>query len=159
MKKDLCSFITVSLGVLTLLLVNGCFSDGPLVVKSWDNVSIRAGNEAPAPAGRDEEGLASLKLYFDNSLRYTVSIGNLPAGDTLTACRIHFGGAGSNGIVVVDLKPSFAGATASGITKNLRRGQIDTLLNQPIYINLYSVKSGSGVARGQLNKRISMDWE
>jgi hypothetical protein len=111
---------------------------------------MRAVYEIPAPAGRNDSGYASLKLISDNSLQYTINIGNLASGDMLMNGHIHFGDAASNGAIIIDLKPSFTGGAASGAVTSLRGGQVDTLLSGPVYINVHSMQYASGLMRGQI---------
>ncbi|MBC7849604.1 MAG: CHRD domain-containing protein [Chitinophagaceae bacterium] len=137
----------------------GCKHDDgvlPTSVKRWDNVIISAKNEVPAPAGRTEEGELTLELLSDNSLKYDFHIHNLAPTDALSMAHIHFADAGNSGPVFIDLKPTFIGAAATGTVANLRQGQIDTLLNQPVYFNVHSNQVGSGIARAQLDKTVEL---
>ncbi len=156
MKKNSNFPITAYICLFTALIVMGCShsSNGPSVVKSWDMVPMKAVYEIPAPAGRNDTGYASLKLFSDNSLQYTINIGNLASGDMLMNSHIHLGDAGSNGAIIIDLKPSFTGGSASGTITNLRGGQVDTLLAMPVYINVHSMNVGSGLMGGQRDKPI-----
>lgn len=117
---------------------------------------MQASFEVPAPAGRNEEGDATLELFSDNSLAYTFHIHNLTPGDVLTQAHIHAGDPGTSGDVLINLAPTFVGSGASGIVKNLRAGQVDSLLNMPVYINVHSAQVGSGLVRGQLDKNITL---
>src|SRR5690606_38520428 len=122
------------LALLLLFILPACEHDplpGPSILKKWDNIEMRASYEVPAPAGRDEEGEASLELLSDNSLAYNFHVHNLKPGDVLTNAHIHYGHAGMSGGILVPLNPAFVGAGATGVVKNLRQGQIDTLLNHP----------------------------
>lgn len=147
----------LSAGTLVLILLQSCEHDpipGPSLLKSWEEVPVKAAYEIPAPAGRNEEGDATLELYSDNSLKYSFHIHNLSPSDTLTFAHIHFGDAGTPGPVLINLQPSFIGSGATGTIPDLRQGQIDTLLNMPVYINVHSTKQPAGIVRGQLDKKI-----
>jgi hypothetical protein len=143
-----------------IIFLQSCEHDpipGPATIKTWEEVEIRANYEVPAVAGRDEEGDANLELLSDNSLAYNFHIHNLRPGDVLTNAHIHFGDAGTgNGSILIDLQPSFVGSGATGVIRNLRQGQVDTLLNQPVYINVHSAQANGGLVRGQLDKKIEL---
>ena len=142
---------------LVFALFISCEHDGspaPTVVKEWANLLLKSGFETPAPAGRNEEGTATLQLLSDNSLKYDFQIRNLTPGDNLTAAHIHFGDAVTAGPVFINLNPSFVGAGASGTVANLRQGQIDTLMNLPVYINVHSTQQPAGLVRSQVGQTI-----
>ena len=142
---------------LVFVLFNSCEHDStpaPTVVKEWTNLQMKANLEAPAPAGRNEEGEANIQLLSDNSLKYDFHLHNLTAGDNLTAAHIHFGDAVTAGPIFINLNPTFAGPGASGTVANLRQGQIDTLMNLPVYINVHSVQAPAGLVRSQMEKTI-----
>ena len=143
--------------LLSLALFQACKHDaipGPATLKLWEAIPLHASYEIPAPAGRNEEGEATIQLLSDNSLKYTFHIHNLSPGDALTAAHIHTGNAGTSGDVLVNLSPTFIGSGATGMVTGLRSGQVDSLLSQPIYINVHSSQVSSGLARGQLDKKI-----
>jgi hypothetical protein len=139
-----------------LILISACKHDtisGPATIKSWDNIEMKSIYEVPAPAGRTEEGEASLQLMSDNTLKYSFHLHNLSPSDALTAAHIHVGNAGVSGAIIIPLNPSFVGAGATG-TVTLRQGQADTLRNMPVYINVHSTQVPSGLARGQIDQEI-----
>ena len=142
--------------VLIAAIFQSCEHDsdnGPSTVKKWD-VEIKATYEVPAPAGRNEEGEATIELLSDNSLKYTIHIHNLSPNDTLTNAHIHPGDAGTSGGVIIPFSPTFLGAGTTGTVTGLRQGQIDTLLGKPVYVNVHSAKAPGGIARGQLDKTV-----
>lgn len=152
-------FLFGRISFLSILFLVACEHDpvpGPASIKKWEEIPIQANFEVPAPAGRDEEGDASLELLSDNSLVYTFHIHNLAQGDVLTNAHIHAGDPGTSGDVLINLNPSFVGAGATGIVKNLRQGQVDSLLNTPVYINVHSAQANAGLVRGQLDKNIAL---
>jgi hypothetical protein len=144
-------------GMLLLAAVfQSCEHDkdnGPSTVKKW-NVDIKAIYEVPAPAGRNEEGEATIELFSDNSLKFDLHIHNLSPSDALTNAHIHIGDAGTSGGIVIPFSPTFTGAGTSGTVTGLRSGQIDTLLGKPVYVNVHSSQAPAGLARGQLDKKI-----
>jgi CHRD domain len=149
----------VSIAFLSILLLQACEHDtipGPGSVKKWEEIPLHASFEVPAVPGRNEEGDVSLELLSDNSLVYNFHIHNLKPGDVLTAAHIHAGDPGTSGDVLIELNPSFVGSGAQGIVKDLRPGQVDSLLNTPVYINIHSAQVNSGLVRGQLDKEIEL---
>ncbi len=129
----------------------------PTVVKQW-TIDVAAKNENPAPAARNETGTAVLELLSDNSLKYTINITNLTAGDALVAAHLHVGNVVLNGPIVVEINPVFTGGNASGIVANLRQTLVDSLKDDVnnIYFNAHSTQVPSGLVRGQLNAKLEM---
>jgi hypothetical protein len=143
---------------LFFLPLNSCNHDNGVAattVKQWSNLILKAVLETPAPAGRNEEGEANLTLMSDNSLKYDFHIHNLSPSDQLNAAHIHVGDAVTAGPVFINLNPTFSGPGASGTVTNLRQGQIDTLMNMPVYINVHSNQAPGGIARSQMDKIVS----
>jgi hypothetical protein len=129
----------------------------PTVVKEW-SIPLSARNEVPAPASRTEGGAAGLQLLSDNSLKYTINVTGLAAGDVLTAAHLHVGDVITSGGIVLGLNPVFTGATASGTISGLRSTLIDSLKSDAneIYINVHSSGVPAGLVRGQLNTTLEM---
>src|SRR6267378_134985 len=101
MKALLRLTVLLSAGLFFLLVVS-CHHDNGVAattVKTWTNLTLKAANETPAPAGRNEEGDANLTLMSDNSLKYDFHIHNLSPSDALTAAHIHVGDAVTAGPV------------------------------------------------------------
>jgi hypothetical protein len=148
--------VTVAGIVLLATVFQSCEhddDDSPSTVKTW-NVDIKAIYEVPAPAGRNEEGEATIELLSNNSLRYTIHIHNLSASDALNNAHIHSGDAGTSGGILIPFNPTFTGAGTTGTVTGLRQGQIDTLLGYPVYVNVHSTQVPAGLARGQLDKEV-----
>lgn len=142
--------------VLLAIISQSCKHDtdgGLTTVKKWE-VEIKAVNEVPAVAGRNEEGDATIELLSDNSLKYNVHIHNLSPSDALTNAHIHTGDAGTSGPVFIPFNPTFIGTGATGVVTGLRQGQVDTLLSKPIYVNVHSQQAPGGLARGQMDKEV-----
>lgn len=150
--------LSIALGAFVF---QACEDDPPLPtsVKKWDNIAISAKNELPKPAGRNEEGTATLELMSDNSLKYNFTINNLTAGDALSAAHIHPGTAGQNGGILINLNPTFSGAGATGTVTGLRQGQVDSLLNTPVYLNVHSTQVPSGLVRAQLDHIVEFAFD
>ena len=123
-------------------------------VKKWDAIPMKAAFETPAPAGRLEEGEATLELMSDNSLKYDFHIHNLSPSDVLTAAHIHVGDAVTGGPVFINLNPTFAGPGANGVVKNLTAEQVDSLLHGHVYINVHSAQAAAGIVRGQMDVQV-----
>jgi hypothetical protein len=144
-------------GISIFLFVMSCKHDkgvAPTTVQKWVDLPMKAVMETPAPAGRNEEGDATLELMSDNSLKYDFHIHNLSPSDNLTAAHIHVGDAVTAGPVFINLNPSFTGPGASGTVTGLRAGQVDSLLHLPVYINVHSTQVPGGLVRSQLDKTI-----
>jgi hypothetical protein len=119
------------------------------LVKQWD-VVLNTKFENPAPAGRTETGTATLQLYSDSTLKYSITVTGLTAGDNLTASHIHWGDPLDNGPVILNFLPTFTGGTATG-TVSLRNSLADSLKTGEAYVNVHSTQFPAGLARGQLN--------
>jgi hypothetical protein len=142
--------------ILLAAIFQSCTHDsdnGPSTVKKWE-VEIKAIYEVPAPAGRNEEGEATIELLSDNSLKYNIHIHNLSSTDELNNAHIHTGDAGTSGGVFIPFNPTFVGAGTTGTVTGLRQGQIDTLLGKPVYVNVHSKQAPAGLVRGQLDKKV-----
>ena len=124
----------------------------PDVLRTW-TVALNNSGEIPIPAGRTDNGTATLTLYVDNSLKYELT-NTLKVGDAATAAHIHSGDAGSNGPVVIDFgTPS--GNNFSG-TIMLNATQADLLKNNsPAYVNVHSTNFPGGVIRGQVESTLA----
>jgi len=126
----------------------------PTVLKHWE-IPLSAMFEVPAPSGRTDSGTAVLDLMSDNSLRYSINITNLAAGDSLIMAHLHAGDPVTSGPVILDLAASFVNNSAADTITNLRQTLVDSLNNnQSIYLNVHSTQLPDGVARGQLDKNI-----
>lgn len=156
MKKPLYK-PAICAALIAIVFFQSCEHDdepGPTSVRKWQ-VTMKAINEAPAPAGRNEEGDATIELFSDNSLKYDLHIHNLASNDTLTLAHIHVGDPVTSGGIFINFNPNFNNSPgASGTVTDLRQGQIDSLMNGPCYVNVHSRKVGSGLVRAQLDKTV-----
>lgn len=124
-------------------------SPPPSLVKQWD-VILDAAFENPAPSGRSETGTATLQLYSDSTLKYSIKVNNLASGDNLSASHIHWGDPLDNGPVVLNFSPTFSAGAASG-TVAIRNSLADSLKTGEAYVNVHSSQAPAGLLRGQLN--------
>ena len=132
----------------------------PTVVKNW-SIPLSAKNENPAPVSRTETGTATLQLLSDNSLKYTINVTCLAAGDVLNAAHLHVGDVITNGGVILSLSPTFAGTTATGTITNVRTTLVDSLKNDvnELYFNVHSTQVATGLVRGQLNTKLELSLD
>jgi hypothetical protein len=139
---------------LAIAFFSSCDHDsdsGPTSVKRWE-VTMKSQYEVPAPAGRTEEGEATIELFSDNSLAFDFHIHNLAPSDQLTNAHIHVGDPATSGPILIPFNPTFTGTGSTGKITNLRQSQVDSLLSLPVYVNVHSTQVGAGVVRAQLDK-------
>ena len=127
----------------------------PTVLKRWE-VALNAKFEVPASVGRSETGTAVLDLYSDLTMKYTITVTGLAAGDQLTAGHIHTGDPMTNGPVILGFNPTFTSGTATGVV-TVRSTLKDSLVNgtADFYVNVHSTMVPSGLLRGQLNNPVT----
>ena len=147
---------------IVYLVMAACSNDStpvpaPTIVKEW-NIALSAKYENPAPVGRNETGTVNLQLLSDNSLKYTIAVNGLTAGDIMNAAHLHSGDAITSGPVVLSLNPVFTAGSATGIVTSLRSSLIDSLKlsTNEISFNAHSTQVASGLVRGQLNTNIEV---
>ncbi len=159
MKKI--NFPTTLLYLILSILFLACKKDtntsAPVLIKEW-SVLLSPKNQNPARTGRVETGTVALKLYSNNSLKYTINVTNLAPDDVLTAAHIHAGDVITNGPVVLGFDPVFSGSTATATISNLRMTFTDSLKDDinELYFNIHSTQQPGGLLRGQLNAGIEM---
>jgi len=124
----------------------------PTLVKQW-TVSMNINNELSAPAGRTDSGSANLQLFSDDTLRYTITVKNLAAGDALTAAHIHAGDPVTNASVYIPFPGTFTANVLTGAIV-LTSAQADSIQNFPMYVNVHSTQSPGGIMRGQMDKNL-----
>jgi hypothetical protein len=129
----------------------------PTIVKEW-TVPLSTQYENPARAGRTESGTATIQLLSDNSIKYTIAVTGLAAGDALTAAHIHTGDVITNGPVVLGFDPVFSGSNATGTIAGIRASFVDSLKNSAneLYFNVHSTQQPGGLVRGQMNVGIEL---
>lgn len=148
-------FIALLIACTACAIVSCKKSDSPPApTVIWTkSIPMSAKFELPAPAGRNETGTADIKLMSDHSLIYNIAITGLASGDALTAAHIHTGDAGTNGGVYIPFT-GISGSTVSG-TVQLTQAQADSITNFPAYVNVHSTQVGSGLARGQIDSKVT----
>jgi hypothetical protein len=152
---------TLLCSVLSVIFI-ACSKDDPApvlptIVKEW-NIALSSKNENNPPAGRTETGTVNIQLLSDNTIKYTIAVTGLAAGDALTAAHIHTGDVISNGPVILGFNPVFNGGSATGTIDNIRGTFIDSLKNNvnELYFNVHSTQLPGGLLRGQLNTNIEL---
>jgi len=150
-------FVSTAIFTMASCEKDGSGTPARTIIKEW-SIPLSTKNENPAIFGRNETGTATMQLFSDNSLVYTIAVTGLASGDALNAAHLHVGNVISNGDVVLGLSPSFNGGNASGTITNVRATLVDSLKSNAneIYFNVHSVQSASGLVRGQLNVGIEL---
>lgn len=112
------------------------------------NVMLSPDNEIPAITGRNETGMAFVRIVGDK-IYYMVSVTDLAASDMITSGHIHEGSSTEIGEIVVDLNLTEADL---GTVKSLdlTATEKDGVINNSSYVNIHSEEEGSGLLRGQL---------
>jgi hypothetical protein len=112
--------------------------------------TMKGSSESPkGPASAS----GTFKVEFRNGQAcYTMSVRAL--GATPVAAHIHKGAAGTNGGIVIDLKPSFKG-TSPRVSKKCvaaKAAVVAAIKKNPsgYYANVHTSKNPGGAARGQL---------
>jgi hypothetical protein len=112
--------------------------------------TMKGGSESPkGPSSAS----GTFKVEFRNGQAcYTMSVKGL--GAKPVAAHIHKGAAGTNGGIVIDLKPSFKG-TSPRVSKKCvpaKAAVVSAIRKNPsgYYANVHTPKNPAGAARGQL---------
>jgi hypothetical protein len=113
-------------------------------------IQLEGTNEVP-PVTTEARGMAVIRVTGDKQLQSRVMMHRLEGNKdgALIAAYLHSGAAGTNGPVIVMLA-----AQPSDFEKNMAQAlttaQYESLLNDPIYINVVSTLRPSGLVRGQV---------
>jgi hypothetical protein len=116
--------------------------------------TLSGANEVP-PADPDGSGFARITLNAGQGTvcwDYTVTNITLP----VTGAHIHVGAAGTNGGVVVPLRPTNTGPwPTSGCRENVNPMIIQAIIDFPqnYYVNVHTSDYPDGAIRGQLSNR------
>jgi hypothetical protein len=150
------------LAIVTLYF--SCGSDPkpavPQVVKDFGTIALSTGAQVPEVApDRNETGTATLKLYDDNTIEFSINVQNLKADDELTVSHIHESNslleAGQIIVGLVDNNTiKFNGGSASGKIK-IEGANAATILNtlktsKNLYVNAHSRAHPPGLVRGNI---------
>ncbi|MCF6405465.1 CHRD domain-containing protein [Chitinophaga filiformis] len=145
-------FAMTALALAGLTSISSCKDDDDNnnIVLEFE-IPLSAKMENPAPEGRAETGLLTMRLRANNTLEYSFDVDNLTSGDALTAAHFHAGDPVTNGPVILPF-PSWTGTTSSG-TLTLRQSLADSLKNasNDIYFNVHSTQNPGGLVRGPVN--------
>jgi len=154
------SIVILALAVMTF---TSCSKDDPseILVESFE-IALSTQNSIPGIDNRNETGNATLELYEDNSLQFTITVDGLSASDNLTAAHIHIGDILSTGGVLAGLvdgeNVAFDGDKASG-TIALTTEQVTSLkAKENLYINVHSELAPPGLVRGQIGVTIDQSY-
>jgi hypothetical protein len=91
---------------------------------------------------------AAQVLIGGGMVAYSISVTDVPG---ITAGHIHRGAAGSNGPVLVDFAPTFAGNLAAGIVATSAQNVTDIIAGPAgFYVNIHTTANPAGAVRGQL---------
>lgn len=127
------------------------------VIVETFNLTLSTENEIPAVPGRFETGTATLTIFDNNTLEFTITVNNLNTTDTLTAAHLHSGGLVETGSIIVGLVNgtdiSFNGNTVTG-TIAVTDAQINTIRGANVYLNVHSTLVPSGLVRSQLDQAV-----
>ena len=149
MSKRLTRFI-VALTLLSLTI--GVAVAGAQRRSNEFDATMRGSSETP-------KGPASARGTFTVEFRngqacYRMSVRGL--GARPVAAHIHKGGAGVNGPIVIDLKPTFRGTSPRVSQKcvSARASIVSAIRRNPsgYYANVHTTKNPGGAARGQLRR-------
>ena len=117
--------------------------------------TMKGGSESPkGPSSAS----GTFKVEFRNGQAcYTMSVKGL--GAKPVAAHIHKGAAGTNGGIVIDLKPTFKG-TSPRVSKKCvtaKASVVSAIRRNPAgyYANVHTPKNPAGAARGQLRAETS----
>ena len=94
-------------------------------------------------------GVAIFRLTADMKLTYKIIVQKNDENDPITAAHIHYGAAGTNGGVAIDLSDGIV-STGKNITTMLTEAQYQDLMEDALYVNVHSTMYPSGVIRGQI---------
>ncbi|HEX7847582.1 MAG TPA: CHRD domain-containing protein [Chitinophagaceae bacterium] len=113
-------------------------------------IELDGSNEVPQ-VNTGARGIAIIRVTAERQLLTKVVAHRLDASKdgALTAAYIHAGAAGSNGPVLVTMAAG-SGDFDQDMAQWLTANQYQALLNDPIYVNVYSTANPSGLIRGQM---------
>ena len=113
------------------------------------DVMLSPSNVLPAIVGRNETGIAYLRLTANSDLYYKLIVNDLDMTDALKSAHIHAASSGSNGGVMQALA---GGPSDFDITKMVTfdTAKRATFLNDDLYINVHTTQQPGGLLRGQI---------
>ncbi|MBC7901776.1 MAG: CHRD domain-containing protein [Gemmatimonadaceae bacterium] len=147
--------LSATIAIVALCACNKTHDPSPVPatsVKKWD-VVLNAKFENPAPAGRTETGTATLELFSDNKITFTIGVTGLAGGDNLTSSHIHWGDPLTNGPIVLNFNKTYTNNAITG-EATISKGLADSLVAGNSYVNVHSSNFPGGLLRGQLNNPV-----
>jgi len=161
-------FYTLYISIVSLILFSGCSGDGddsgpsnpiepPVTLVETFQIDLSAQYSIPANTSSNATGMATLELFSDNSLKYSITVSGMANADELTTAHIHMADLVSTGIISMTLvngtDRTFNGNTASG-SINISNQDKNILQGNDIYLNVHSNNYPSGLARGSIDEVI-----
>ena len=143
------------LALSVLSLVIGVAMAGAQNSSNEFTATMKGSSESPKGP---KSASGTFKVQFKNGQAcYTMSTKGL--GATPVAAHIHRGAAGTNGPIVIDLKPTFKGTSPRVSTKCVpaRAATVASIRRNPgnFYANVHTSKNPAGAARRQLKRDTS----
>ncbi|MBT2562182.1 CHRD domain-containing protein [Pedobacter sp. ISL-68] len=141
---------------LALLFFTSCKKDiytSEIYIKKQWKVDLSTSKITPAIADRTDHAVAVLYLMDNNELHYDVYFDQpLQNGDTAGAVKINLGAAGTNGVLLIDLKnPAFDANRESKGSLTIDAQTANALISQSTYLVVVSQQQAAGLVRGQVN--------
>jgi hypothetical protein len=131
--------------------------DPKLTLVQTFQINLSAQYSIPANSDRNETGTATLELFSDNSLKYSISVANLASSDFLITSHIHLGDLVSTGNILITLVDgtdrTFNGNSATG-TVILSSLEKTSLQGDNVYLNVHSDEIKTGLIRGPVDTEI-----
>lgn len=112
------------------------------------DIALNGQNEVPS-VSTTTNGTNFLRLTANGTLFSAFQFNSIESGDVLQMAHIHRGAAGTNGPVFIGIAAStndFMGSRSFMLTS----GEIQSLLNDALYVNVHSMRYPSGAVRGQI---------
>jgi hypothetical protein len=139
--------------ISSTVLVLSVWVGSALAAVSIANTTLDASQEVPTPVGVPEGAGGTAVWTFDDStnvLTYMITVQNLSG--TPIAGHIHQAPPGTAGGIIVALPslPPGASSSASGSVTLPSQGDVQSLFNEGLYVNLHTVENPQGEIRGQI---------
>jgi len=112
--------------------------------------TLSGANEVPGPGDADGSGIGTVRVNpGQGRLCYTLSVSNIAPA---TLGHFHFGDAGTNGPVIIDLQAPTGGSSQGCVT--ISRDLAKAIIQNPegYYFNVHNAEFRPGAIRGQLGR-------
>ncbi|GAB4337599.1 MAG: hypothetical protein OHK0038_16040 [Flammeovirgaceae bacterium] len=162
MFSNLKPFFIISLG--TFFVISSCGkkddSPNPNEVKKEYIIKLTTQQNTYIPKDRTETGIASLKIYADNNVEFSIKVSGLQAGDVLTNVDIQEGTILDNFFKYKNLVNGSTIKFQADSVKakvQLYQFEVDSLIKSPNKFNItvYSQKAPNGLLRGFFDKELA----